>query len=172
MIRMTDKEYKAYLKRNKGNKKKSSGKNSTTNKQKKPINNEYKCLQVNLQSEIKKTLEFKIPIEIDSNISLNLIYSGVHWKKRREKATDIHNLVKIQLKKQKVEKKICENPVVIEIIYNSNLDIDNHGYLAKLIIDGMKDYLIQEDNKKYVAALLQGFQEEPGITVRMHELAS
>lgn len=171
MIRMTEQEYKEYLKRNKGNKKKSSGKNSTKNKQK-PINNEYKCLQVNLQSEIKKTLEFKIPIEIDSNISLNLIYSGVHWKKRREKAKKIHSLVKIQLKKQKIEKKICENPVVIEIIYNSNLDIDNHGYLAKLIIDGMKDYLIQEDNKKYVAALLQGFQEEPGITVRMHELAS
>ena len=70
-----------------------------------------------------------------------------------------------------VPKRIFDCPVVIDIAYNSKLDIDNHGYLSKLIVDGMKGYLIHEDSRKYVQGLIQRFHEEgEQIIIRVMEV--
>lgn len=49
--------------------------------------------------------------------------------------------------------------------YNSRLDIDNHGYLSKLIIDGLKGYLLEDDRPKIhtgPAPMLLGGQRRAG----------
>ena len=77
----------------------------------------------------------------------------------------IHNLVYYSLLQQKIKKWIFKKPVAITILYNSSLDIDNHGYLAKMIVDALKGYLIQDDNRKYIKKLTQQFWD--GKTVRV-----
>lgn len=48
----------------------------------------------------------------------------------------------------------------IRIRCNNRLDIDNHSYLAKLIIDGMKGLLIEDDDRRFVKSLRQEFHNE------------
>jgi CTP:phosphocholine cytidylyltransferase-like protein len=92
-------------------------------------------------------IEFVLPVKINSKLSLNSIYSGMHWFERKKQSQNLHELVKLELLSQKVPKKLFENPVDIEFFWNSLLDLDNHGYMAKLIIDGLKGYSIRDDSK-------------------------
>lgn len=114
-------------------------------------------------------VEFRIPYKITSNEGLNKLYAGGHWAIRKKKADKWHNLVHQCLVEQ-LPKRIFDVPVIIDIAYDSRLDIDNHGYLSKLIVDGMKGYLIHEDSRKYVTGLIQRFHEEGNqIIVRVME---
>ena len=69
----------------------------------------------------------------------------------------MHLLVRAAIRKQNRSVRIFREPVSVSIWYNSRLDIDNHGYLAKLIIDGIKGVLIEDDDRRYVRELYQGF---------------
>lgn len=178
-VRMSEKDYKSYISKKKES---SRDKNSlqgnrvgisTLGEEQDRIssNSDYITTgNISQTSNYPRRVEFQLPIKITSNFSLNSVYSGEHWAKRKSRASYIHNLVYQEMKRQKVQKKVCTRPVMIEILYNSNLDIDNHGYLSKLIIDGMKGYLIQEDNRKYVIGLIQRFKSGHGITVRVEEI--
>lgn len=115
-------------------------------------------------------IEFYIDLKITGKLGFNSIYSGQHWAKRKKQAEEIHDLVFKSLIKNKIEKKIFEKPVIVGIFYNSRLDIDNHGYLSKLIIDGLKGYLIEDDNKNYVVALCQYFHKGKQIKVVVKEV--
>ena len=115
-------------------------------------------------------IKFSIPVKVNGNLGLNKIYAGVHWSKRAKDAEYIHMLMAQSLRSLKIYKKLFEKPVAITISYNSRLDIDNHGYLAKLIIDGLKGYLIVDDNKKYVTALTQQFYNGDGIMIEIEEV--
>jgi Holliday junction resolvase RusA-like endonuclease len=103
-------------------------------------------------------VKFEINYKVTGKEGLNKLYAGSHWAIRKKKADYWHQLVQINMKKQ-LPKKIFKRPVIITIRYNTRLDIDNHGYLSKLIIDGMKGYLIEEDSRKYVVGLCQVFHE-------------
>ena len=109
--------------------------------------------------------EFIIPVKMTSDWSLNKIYSGKHWQARKKDAETIHDHVKWILLAQKA--KMYTSPVEISIEYDCRLDIDNCGYMAKLIIDGMKGIIIKDDTKKYVASLHQSFWDGGGIRVRV-----
>lgn len=100
-------------------------------------------------------IKFEIPFKVTGEYGMNKIYAGIHWAKRKKQADEIHMLVWSELRRQKIPKKIFEKPVVITIIYNSNLDIDNHGYLTKMLIDGLKGYLIADDDKSHVIEIRQ-----------------
>lgn len=117
---------------------------------------------------MKHEIEFILPIKPTGELGLNSLYStNKHWAKRNKQAKAIHESVRIAMKSQGIPKRFFEFPVTVDIAYNSRLDIDNHGYLAKLIIDGMKGYVIQDDSKKYVRKLTQEFWNHPGIQVRV-----
>lgn len=91
---------------------------------------------------------------------MNKIYAGNSWHKRKAQAAEIHELVRYAILNQVKPTRTFQKPVRIYISYNSRLDIDNHGYLSKLIIDGMKHLLIDEDSRKYVKELTQSFHEK------------
>ncbi|MCZ2396142.1 MAG: hypothetical protein LC100_06310 [Chitinophagales bacterium] len=115
-------------------------------------------------------VEFRIPYKVTGNEGLNKLYAGGHWAIRKKKADKWHNLVHESLVNQ-VPRRIFDCPVIIDIAYNSKLDIDNHGYLSKLIVDGMKGYLIHEDSRKYVQGLIQRFHDEgEQIIIRVMEV--
>lgn len=101
--------------------------------------------------------------------SLNKIYAGRHWNKRKQDANFWHMLVKAEMSRQKIPKRIFQKPVRIRFRFNSQLDIDNHGYIVKLITDGLKGYLITDDTRQYVVGNETGFYDGDGINVEVEE---
>ncbi len=113
--------------------------------------------------------EFVIDYPIQArDDGLNAIYSGVHWNERKRTANKWHTLVKIALGSRRT---MYRKPVEIEMFFNTRMDVDNHGFLAKLIIDGMKGVLIEDDSKKYVRRVSMEHYDGRGILVRVREAA-
>lgn len=114
-------------------------------------------------------IDFTVPIKIDAKLSLNSVYGGMHWGIRKRQSDKIHKLVKTALLSNKIPKKEFEKPIEIVFSWNSKLDLDNHGYLAKLIIDGLKGYLIKDDTKKYIKTIKHKYWEGNGARVSIKE---
>lgn len=116
-------------------------------------------------------ISFEIPMakrEI-GKYSFNKVYAGMHWTKRKAAADYFHSLTQCALYNQKLPKLPFKKPVRITMYFNSNLDVSNHSWIAKMIEDGMKGWLIQDDTKKYVAELDQKFWGGEGIKVVIEE---
>ena len=113
---------------------------------------------------------FKLNLYKTGEYSLNQIYQGMHWTKRKRQADFFHNFVRSEIQKQKVKVKMFKKPVEINLYFNDRLDIDNHGYIAKLIIDSLKGLFIVDDTKKYIKKLTQEFYNEQGILVVIKEI--
>ena len=111
-------------------------------------------------------MKFHIDLKVCGIYGMNKYYSGTHWTKRKKTADEIHQLVACELLRQKVKRKEMR-PVEITLKYNSRLDLDNHGVLTKMIIDGMKGYLIKDDSRKYVHRITQEFWDGEGIEVEV-----
>ena len=112
-------------------------------------------------------VEFTIPYPTDKRLykywmkqySLNAIYLGKHWSKRREDAEYWHYLTIAQINQQIPKAKMYEKPVRVTMYWNDTLDIDNHAYMGKMIVDALKGRLIQDDSKKYVKSVTHEFHE-------------
>ena len=117
-----------------------------------------------------KQIEFTLPIKINSKLSLNSIYGGLHWSKRQRQSQKIHEIVKLSMQSQNIPKKTFKKPVNIIFKWHSKLDLDNHGYIAKLIIDSLKGYLIFDDTAKYISSITHEYQSENGVKVRLYEV--
>ena len=83
----------------------------------------------------------------------NAVYAGKHWAKRKQDSDYWHSLVKAELRRQGLGRKPFDKPVRITFWWNDGLDLDNTAYMRKLIIDGMKDIVITDDDKRYVVGL-------------------
>ena len=114
-------------------------------------------------------IKFVVDFKVTGEYGMNKLYSNCHWTVRKRQADFIHSLVQTTLYANKIPKKLFSKPVKVTISYNSRLDIDNHGYLSKLIIDGLKGYLITDDTKKYLVELDQKFWNGEGIQVEVQE---
>lgn len=114
-------------------------------------------------------IRIEIPLKVDKKYGMNAIYAGIHWTKRQAQAKEIHELMYYSMLAQKVPKKLFERPVSITIYYNTNLDLDNTAYLRKMLIDGLKGYLIENDDKRYVKELIDRFHSENNITIEVRE---
>jgi Holliday junction resolvase RusA-like endonuclease len=101
---------------------------------------------------------------------LNAIYAGKHWSKRREDAEYIHNTVRAALMQQRIPCKVFQTPVKISFCWNDRLDIDNHAYLGKLIVDTLKGWLIQDDNRRFVREVRHEFYDGDCILVEIEQL--
>lgn len=117
-----------------------------------------------------KKIEFTLPIQVNSKLSLNSIYGGLHWGIRRKQSQKIHEIVRLSMKSQNIPQKMFEKPVDINFKWNSKLDLDNHGYIAKLIIDSLKGYLIQDDTRKYINRITHEYQKDKGVRVKLKEV--
>lgn len=114
-------------------------------------------------------IKFTIPIKVNKQYSLNQLYESKHWSNRKKKADEIHELVYYSMMQQNIPPVLYKKPVIVQLSFNSNLDCDNHGYLTKLIVDGMKGYLLTDDSKKYVKEIRQKFWGEDGILIEVWE---
>lgn len=92
----------------------------------------------------------QIEITIPEKVSLNAIYAGMHWRRRKELADLYHEEV-LELKgKLKVE----EYPVLITYEWHfvkNALDSLNCAYMSKMIEDGLvKVGVLENDSPKFV----------------------
>lgn len=117
-----------------------------------------------------RKIEFTIPIKINGELSLNSIYKGLHWAIRRKQSQRIHEIVKLSMESQSIPKRPFEKPVNINFKWHSKLDLDNHGYIAKLIIDSLKGYLIKDDTEKYINKITHEYQKDKGVRVKIEEI--
>lgn len=99
--------------------------------------------------------------------SLNSIYSGKHWAKRRSDKEYWKQFVLDELKKQGIEREYCEYPVEIIFRWDDPLDCSNHAYMAKMIEDIFVGYILIDDNKKYVKRIVQEFHDRNVIEVEV-----
>lgn len=115
-------------------------------------------------------VEFRIPYKVTGKEGLNKLYAGAHWTVRKKEADKWHKLVHQHLATQ-LPKRIFDVPVIVVIGYDTRLDIDNHGYLSKMIVDGLKGYLLHNDSRKYLLGLVQVFHNEGDqIIIRVMEV--
>lgn len=113
-------------------------------------------------------ITFLIPFNVTSAYSLNTMSkAGVaNTKKKKEiEEAAVYAMMTAGIKCRQIKK-----PVEIKISYDSQLDIDNHGYINKAIIDALKDYLLSDDNKNHVVRLITEFWDGRDIKVEIREL--
>lgn len=113
-------------------------------------------------------LDFFIPLKITKELSLNQIYAGVHWNKRKNQKDAICLLTKNALEGKAVK---FDAPVCIEMSFCSRLDVSNHAYLFKMIEDTLRGLkIIKDDTDKYVKKVVMSKQSEfKGVLVRVSE---
>lgn len=103
---------------------------------------------------------------------MNAYYAGKHWSIRKRDADFWHMLVKSCLDGQEVRRTPFKRPVIISFWFNDRLDCSNHGVMIKMIEDGMKGRLIQDDSRKYVKGIECYFHDEDYIKVEVREIGS
>lgn len=101
---------------------------------------------------------------------MNALYSGKHWSKRREDAEAWHMMTKAAMSKAQCRRKPFEKPVVITFLWNDRLDISNHAYMAKMIEDGMRGRIINDDSRRWVRGHCHYFHERDCIKVIVEEV--
>jgi Holliday junction resolvase RusA-like endonuclease len=117
-------------------------------------------------------ITFRIPYPNKKTVwtreyGMNRIYAGKHWSKRRQDAEYWHGLVRGVLQQQKIKKRQFEQPVKIGFKWNDRLDLDNHYYIAKMIVDGLCGYILVDDNRKHVKQITHGWTDKDAVIVRI-----
>ena len=93
----------------------------------------------------------KIVIKNERPISWNEFYSAGHWRKRQQYAKYVHDLVRYH-KPRVIEK--LSYPVSIKMtVYFDKRPLDADNICAKIFIDGLKGWLLEDDNPKYVLSV-------------------
>ena len=106
----------------------------------------------------------------NKQFGLNAYYSGKPWQLRRKDAEFWHNVTKACMQNAGVRKRPFEKPVNITMYFNDRLDCSNHAMYFKMIEDGLKGRLIQDDSKRWVKSCTMAFHEEDYILVVVEEV--
>lgn len=117
-----------------------------------------------------RTVKFTIPLTVTGKYSLNSI--GDKYKKASIKK-EIEEATYIAMKLHRLHNTKINTPVRITLYYDSGLDIDNHGFISKAIIDVVKIHLLNgDDNKNSVSELVQRFWDNKDIGVEIETVVS
>ena len=100
---------------------------------------------------------------------LNAYYAGKHWSARKRDAEELHWMTRSAMRRAGIRERILRNPVEITFRWDDRLDIDNHAVLGKAIVDGMKGYILQDDNRRYVRRVCHEFWDGGEILVEVRE---
>lgn len=106
----------------------------------------------------------------NKQFGLNAIYAGKHWSQRNSDKEFWHNMVKAAMARAEVPKKMFERPVRVTMWWNDGLDVDNHAYMGKMLVDSMTGWLLQNDNRRYVKAVTHEFHDKDYILVEIAEV--
>jgi len=102
---------------------------------------------------------------------LNAYYAGKHYRARAKDASDLHALTLGCMKRERVQKRMFDKPVTVTFLWDDGLDIDNHAVLGKAIVDAMKGYLLQDDNRKHYVECVHKFWDGGCIRVMVREVS-
>lgn len=102
---------------------------------------------------------------------MNAYYSGKHWSARKRDAEFWHMMVRSCMANQDVRRVPFKRPVVITFHWNDRLDIDNHAVMGKMIVDAMKERLIEDDSRRWVKGVCHYFHDEDYISVEVREIS-
>lgn len=109
---------------------------------------------------------FELPLTVTAEHSMN---ASKHWSAKGKMKREIETLVFVAVKLAKI-KPVKQYPIDIVISYRSDLDVDNHGFVAKSIIDGLRyANIIKNDNKRFVRSLTQVFSDRTTVILRENE---
>ena len=100
---------------------------------------------------------------------LNAYYAGKHWSARKRDAEELHWMTRSAMRRAGIRERILRNPVEITFRWDDRLDIDNHAVLGKAIVDGMKGYILQDDNRRYVRRVCHEFWDGGEIQGEVRE---
>lgn len=73
------------------------------------------------------------------------------------------------LNRAKIPRKPFDKPVDITMRWNDGLDIDNHAYMGKLIVDSLRGWLLTDDKRRYVRSVTHSFHDRDYILVELAE---
>lgn len=124
------------------------------------------------------TQSFKIPYpktkqgktKWNRQYGLNAYYAGKHWSVRRKDAEYWHSLTAKAIRECIKNPRIAQKPVTITAYFNDNLDCTNHAAELKMIEDGLKGRLIEDDSPRYVRGVSMFFHDEDYILVKVQEI--
>lgn len=95
-----------------------------------------------------------LTIPILEKISLNKIYSGVHWSVRNRHVEDADSAVAYLPHAKPYKGKYPVHVHYHFLLAGTALDISNHGYMVKLVEDSLvKKGVLKGDQPKYVAGI-------------------
>ena len=118
-----------------------------------------------MQNDMKKCVRFIIPFSVTGAYSLNQI--GEKYSTIKKKRT-IEQSVFTAISSCGLKSTVVKFPVEINIYYDTQIDIDNCGFVSKAIIDALKVSLLGgDDNKNHVVRLTQQFWDKGGIGVEV-----
>lgn len=99
--------------------------------------------------------------------SFNAYWSGKHYAARNRDVREIHALTAVCMKKSGISKKLLDYPVEVRFYWDDGLDADNHAAVGKMILDAMKNYILPEDNRKWVKKVSHEFWDGKKIMVEV-----
>lgn len=98
---------------------------------------------------------------------LNAIYSGNHWSYRHDDADYWHMLTRSAMARAGIGKKPFGEAVTVRFCWNDGLDLDNHAYIGKMIVDAMKGFVIKDDSRRFVAEIVHRWHDGDCIRVEV-----
>ena len=103
---------------------------------------------------------------------LNAYWSGKSYYVRKQDADFWHAFVAVQLRRQRIRKRLYSHPVKITFWWNDGMDIDNHAAMGKMIVDSLRGWVLQDDSRKWFAACEHRFHDADYILVEVEEFES
>ena len=102
---------------------------------------------------------------------LNAYYAGKHWQARRRDAEYWHRLTQAAVYEAGIKhnQQPFRKPVTIRFWWNDRLDIDNHAAMGKMIVDGLKGWIIADDDRKHLASVQHFWHNEDFIKIEIAE---
>ena len=112
------------------------------------------------------TIRLPYPAKV-SQYGDNAYYSGKHWLVRKRDSDYWHDLL---LAEAPWDKGPLRSPVRITYYWNDRLDLSNHSMMAKMIEDGIKGRIIEDDSRMHVQEITHRFYNDKVITVVVEEI--
>lgn len=100
---------------------------------------------------------------------MNAIYAGKHWSRRKADSEYWHSLTQAALVRAGIPQRPAPKPVSIDFWRDDRLDLDNHAYMAKMIVDALKGWVIQDDNRRCVREIAHHWHDRGCILVEIRD---
>ena len=98
----------------------------------------------------------------------NAYYTGKHWARRKQDAELWHRLM---IYEAPWALPPLRSPVRITYYWDDRLDLSNHSIMAKMIEDGLKGRLFQDDSRKHVVEIRHRWHDGGNIKIEIEEVA-